>query len=153
MRLYSHMSEEQSPPGNRTSCARGGSIGFLSKINAEIRIQLETTIHYLSLYQRPLEATCYLSREEKRKREKCYSQSSPHLLIWRGNQAAVLEWWPLNEWLMRKQKLLEWQGIFKKIQKYSRSWQQESHQRFNQLAQTLYISLPLLHYFGINRLL
>ena len=32
MRLYSHMSEEQSPPGYRTSCARGNS---QSSVNLE----------------------------------------------------------------------------------------------------------------------
>ena len=31
MRLYSHMSEEQSPPGNRTSCARAGPSGSSPK--------------------------------------------------------------------------------------------------------------------------
>ena len=153
MRLYSHMSEEQSPPGNRTSCARAGPSGFSPKSTQKSGFNLRqpfTTFHCINVH---LKQHADLSREEKRKREKCYSQSSPHLLIWRGNQAAVLERWPMNEWFMRKQKLLEWQGIFKKIQKYSRSWQQESHHRFNQLAQTLYISLPLLHDFGINRLL
>ena len=29
---------------------KGGSIGFLSKINAEIRIQLETTIHCINVH-------------------------------------------------------------------------------------------------------
>ena len=46
-----HMSEEQSPPGYRTSCARAGpSPGFLSKINAKIGIQLETTIHRINVH-------------------------------------------------------------------------------------------------------
>ena len=31
MRLYSHMSEEQSPPGNHTSCARAGPSGSSPK--------------------------------------------------------------------------------------------------------------------------
>ena len=39
----------------------------------------DSTWDHHSLYQRPLEATRYLSCEEKRTRKTCYSQLSPHL--------------------------------------------------------------------------
>ena len=61
---------------------KGGSIGFLSKINAEIRIQLETTIHCIRVHLKQ-HATFPVKKSVTEK--KCYSQSSPHLLTWREN--------------------------------------------------------------------
>ena len=83
MRLYSH-AYVRGTVSSRIShfMCKGGSIGFRSKINAEIRIQLETTIHCINLH---LKQQCCLSCEENRKRKKCYSQSSPHLLTCREN--------------------------------------------------------------------
>ena len=46
---------------------KGGSIGFLSKINAEIRIQHETTIHCINVHLK--QPATLISCEEKRKRK------------------------------------------------------------------------------------
>ena len=53
MRLYSHMSEEQSPPGNRTSCARGGPSGFSPKSTQKSGFNLRppfTIFHYINVH-------------------------------------------------------------------------------------------------------
>ena len=104
---------------------KGGSIGFLSKINAEIRIQLETTIHCINVHLKQ-HAIFPVKKSVREKMLQSIISTSVNL-----ERTAVLEWWPLNECFMRKEKLLEWQGIFQKIRKYSWSWQQEGHHRFN----------------------
>ena len=60
-RLYSHMSEEQSPPGYCTLCERVGPSGSSPKSTQKSGFNLRPPF----LYQRPLAATCYLSCEEK----------------------------------------------------------------------------------------
>ena len=104
---------------------KGGSIGFLSKINAEIRIQLETTIHCINVHLKQ-RAIFPVKKSVREKMLQSIISTSVNL-----ERTAVLEWWPLNECFMRKETLLEWQGIFQKIRKYSWSRQQEGHHRFN----------------------
>ena len=54
---------------------KGGPIGFLSKINAEIRIQLEATIHCINVHLK--QHATFPAKKSVRK--KCYSQSSVNL--------------------------------------------------------------------------
>ena len=83
MRLYSHMSEEQSPPGYRTSCARAGPSGSSPKSTQKSGFNLTppftvSTSTLSNMLQSIISTSVNLER------------------------TAVLEWWPLNECFMRK---------------------------------------------------